>query len=132
MAAAVTALFIAGLGVLAAHQSGPGRLAVVVRDPESSIGTLVTVKGRVEEVVSAKSFTLTADDERILVVDVSTIPALDDNLDEVLINERVEVTGTLRLFNLEQIEAQIGDLLDVRFERFAGEPVVIAEAVFPR
>lgn len=65
MAAAVTALFIAGLGVLAARQSGPGRLAVVVRDPESSIGTSVTVKGRVEEVVSAKSFTLTADDERI-------------------------------------------------------------------
>ncbi len=60
----------------------------VVRRVDRFVGQRLTLTGRLEEVVSSKSFTLTDGVERILVLDVSVVPAVDNNLDGVLTGER--------------------------------------------
>ena len=82
--------------------------------------------------VSSKSFTLTDAVERILVLDVSIVPAVDNNLDGVLTGERVEVTGVVRIFAIEEAESYVGELIDERYEAFVGEPVIVADAITPR
>ena len=107
-------------------------ISSVAGQPKRFIGRRVTLVGRIGEVISGKSFTITDDVERILVLDVSTIGALDNNLDGVLTNEQVQVTGVLRMLVIEEIESYVGELMDERYEPFVGEPVVLADAVSPR
>ena len=104
----------------------------VVRRVDRFVGQRLTLTGRLQEVVSSKSFTLTDGVERILVLDVSVVPAVDNNLDGVLTGERVEVTGVVRVFAIEEAESYVGELIDERYEAFVGEPVIVADAITPR
>lgn len=88
--------------------------------------------GHVGEVISAKSFTISDGVERILVLDVSALSALDNDLDGVVTNEQVRVTGVLRVLDIEEIESYVGELIDARYEAFVGQPVIVADAVTPR
>ena len=68
----------------------------------------------------------------MLVLDVSTIPALDHDRDGVLVNEEVRVEGVLRVLDIEEIESHVGELMDTRYQPFLGQPVVVADVVTPR
>ncbi len=137
---ALAAIAVAAVAVVvgAALLVGPGRepsgddVAALVRDAESYVGRRVTVSGRVGQIVSAQSFTVTDGTGRILVLDVSVVPAVDNDLDGVLTDERVRVTGVVRVFALDEIESEVGELMDERYERFVGEPVLLADAITPR
>ena len=63
---------------------------------------------------------------------VSAIPAIDDNLDGVLRNEEVRVTGVVRRFALEEVGSYVGELPVERYESFVGKPVIVADSVTPR
>ena len=104
----------------------------VLRQADRRMGQEVTVVGRVHEVISAKSFTITDGVELVLVLGVATMPALDNDLDGVLTNEQARVTGELRVLRIGEIESEVGELIDARYERFIGEPVVVADVVTPR
>ena len=104
----------------------------VARQADRLVGREVTVVGHVGEVISAKSFTISDGVERILVLDVSAMSALDNDLDGVVTNEQVRVTGVLRVLDTEEIESYVGELIDARYEPFVGEPVIVADAVTPR
>lgn len=95
------------------------------------IGRRVTVVGRVGEVVSAKSFTLTDGNDVVLVLDASTIPAIDNDRDRAFTDERVRVRGVGRTFVIEEIERSVGPLDEKRHERFVGRPALVADAVTP-
>lgn len=111
--------------------SGDDVTSLVHRFP-GVIGERVTVTGRVGDVVSATSFTLTDDGARVLVLSVPVIPAIDNDIDGVLTNERVQVSGVVRRFVMEEIESHVGELTDERFEPFVGEPVILADSFIPR
>lgn len=134
----VLALVAAGVSMGAAALIGgdsrsPGADVVsVVRRPDRFIGERTTVTGRVGDIMSATSFTLTDERAALLVLNVSTIPAIDDNLDGVVRNEEVLVTGVVRRFAMEEVEQLVGDLPDERYESFLGEPVLVADSVSPR
>ena len=113
-------------------RSGGADVTSVVQRPDRFIGERTTVIGRVEDIMSAKSFTVTDDSATLLVLNVSTIPAIDDNHDGVVRNEDVKVTGVVRRFATEEIEQLVGDLLDARYESFVGKPVMVADSVSPR
>lgn len=104
----------------------------VVERPDRFIGERTTVTGRVGDIMSATSFTVIDDAATLLVLNVSTIPAIDDNHDGVVRNEEVLVTGVVRRFAMEEIEQLVGDLLDERYESFVGKPVLVADSVSPR
>ena len=103
-----------------------------VRRAHRFVGERMTVTGRVGEVISAKSFTVTDGGERLLVLAVPTIPAIDNDFDGVLTNERVQVTGVVRRFEIEALESHVGELIDERYQPFVGEPVIVADAFIPR
>ncbi len=61
-----------------------------------------------------------------------SVPAVDNDLDGVLTDERVRVTGVVRVFALDEIESEVRGLMDERYERFVGDPVLLADAITPR
>ena len=129
---AVAVTLAVGFALRLRPESPGERVTSVVRRVDRFVGQRLTLTGRLEEVVSAKSFTLTDGVERILVLDVSVVPAVDTDLDGVLTDERVEVTGVVRIFAIEEAESYVGELIDERYEAFVGEPVIVADAITPR
>ncbi len=130
--AAVAVVAGAAFVVREGPQASGDDVTSLVRRAPGVIGERVTVTGRVGDVVSAKSFTLTDDGARVLVLAVPVIPAIDNDIDGVLTNERVQVSGVVRRFVMEEIESHVGELIDERFEPFVGEPVILADSFIPR
>ncbi len=124
----------AGVVLLLQEEREPEREVVtsVLERADELAGQSVTVSGRVGEVMSATSFTLTDGVRHLLVLDVSAIPALDDDLDGLVTGELVQVTGVVQTFRPEEIERRLGELLDQRYEPFRGRPVVLADSFSPR
>ncbi len=60
------------------------------------------------------------------------MPGIDDNLDGVLAGDRVQVSGVIRRFGVDTIESSVGQIVDERYARFVGEPVIVADAVTPQ
>ncbi len=129
----VCAALAAGVAFVVHDEPTPGRHDVtsVLRGADRLIGQRVTVTGRVAEVLSAKSLTITDDGGDLLVLDISVIPAIDNDLDGVVANDRVEVSGMLRRFAIEDVERYVGELNDQRYETFVGKPVILAESFRP-
>ncbi len=106
--------------------------SVFMSGADDLIGETVTLDATVGEILSAKSFTLRAEEGEVLVLDVSTVPAIDNDFDGTFVGEKVQVTGTVRELTAEELEAQLGHWTDRRYERFIGEPVIVASSVTPR
>ena len=134
MVAVVAAAVSVGAAALIGGESSPRSedVTAVVERPDRFLGKRTTVVGRVGDIMSATSFTMTDDGATLLVLDVSTIPAIDDNRDGVVKNEEVLVTGVVRRFAMDEIEQLVGDLLDEQYESFVGKPVLVADSVSPR
>lgn len=130
MAAAVVTM---GAVALAGGTSSGGEdVTSVVQHPDRFVGERATVTGRVGKVLSATSCTLTEDGMELLVLDVSTMAAIDDDLDGVVADEQVHVTGVVRRFTtIEEMERHVGEVPDARYEPFLGKPVLMAESVSP-
>ncbi len=125
-------LALAGDGRGSDSREGDGMAAAaVLEDPQRFVGTTVRVSGRVSDVVSARSVTLGPG--RLLVLNIAAAPAIDDVADgnPSLIGEPVQVTGEVRIFRMDEIEAEVGALDEERFRAFIGRPVVIARSIDP-
>jgi len=132
--AAVTGLVLAlaGDGQGSDSPEGDGvAAAAVLEDPDRFVGTTVRVTGRVSDVLAARSVTLGPG--RLLVVNIAVAPAIDDAADgnRSLVGETVQVTGEVRIFRMDEIEAEVGALDEERFRVFSGRPVVIARSIDP-
>ncbi|MDP8936223.1 MAG: hypothetical protein M3O23_00450 [Actinomycetota bacterium] len=105
--------------------------ATVLEDPDRFVGTTVRLRDRVTEVVAARSVTLGPG--RLLVLNIAVTPAIDDmgDVDQRLVGDAVEVTGEVRRFRMDDIEAEVGALDEERFRGFSGQPVVIARSIDP-
>ena len=105
--------------------------ATVLENPHRFVGTTVRVRDRVTDVVAARSLTLGPG--RLLVLNIAVPPAIDDMADDDrrLVGDAVEVTGEVRLFRMDEIEAEVGVLDEELFRVFSGQPVVIARSIEP-
>ncbi len=118
-------------------------LSRLASDPEALFGSKVVISGEISDVVgqeddaitaqttAATGFVLGGDEQRVLVVG-SRIPQLaalraDQDLAQ---GDIVQVTGTVREFDLAALEEDLGaDLADDEFGRSDGVPVLVASAV---
>lgn len=133
IAGAAAALTLGAAQLIGGDASPRGEnVTTVLQRADRLIGERTTVTGRVGEVVSATSFTVTHDAAALLVLNVSAIPAIDDNLDGVLRNEEITVSGVLRRFAPEEIESYVGPIPAERYESFVGRPVIVADSIRPR
>ncbi len=116
----------------------PPTLDEIVNNTDNYIGQQVTVTGEVSEVLSANAMTIDEPGlfgESLIVVTQNPIPQINE-MDQVQDDyifqqgDRVRVTGTVRRFNLTDIENQIGtDLDDATFQGLENNPAVIATRV---
>jgi hypothetical protein len=92
----------------------------VVRDPERYLGQRVTVSGEVEEhLLTPHAFLL--DDYGLLAVSAAPRP-------ELIVEATAYVEGEVRLFDVAQLESELGiDLDDALLAPYAGKPVIIVE-----
>ncbi len=125
---------VAGVALIVEDERGGGGRDVgsIVRHADELLGEEVTVTGSVGEITGAKSFTMTEGAHRLLVLDVSVIPAIDNDLDGLVVDERVTVTGVLLRLGSKDVKRYLGVSVEHRYSAFLGEPVVLADSFRPR
>ncbi|HSH79007.1 MAG TPA: hypothetical protein VLA19_10805 [Herpetosiphonaceae bacterium] len=121
-----------------AAEAGAGTGNVAVADITSNLtnytGKQVAVRGEVEEIFGNTAFSIDEDavtdggidDELLVVSALEAAPFTAEELEE----RRATVHGTVRAFDLQSFEKELGyDLDDNRFRDWAGRPAIIASAV---
>ncbi len=97
-------------------------------DPEAYYGQEVSVIGDVVELVSTNVFQL--DDPALLGGD-TVLVVLGEGM-TVVEGETVQVMGTVRQFNLTEVEGEMGfDLEDELFTDYEGSPAIVASSIAP-
>ncbi len=105
----------------------------ITENPQEYYGQDVNVSGEVGEILRPRAFTIGTQDEAaggtLLVVGAREMSQILEG-QELEGNEVAQVQGTVREFNITEIEDEIGaDLDDGAFEEFEGEPVIVADTV---
>jgi hypothetical protein len=142
--AAVALALLALLGAFAAgrtssaqaqEQSGV-RLDQITEDPAAFYGRMVTVAGEVDGVLSERAFSIEDDDilfdDDIIVITSRPLPAIGGRWRDgaLLEDDIVLVSGTVRPFNLAEIERELGvDLDDDTFAYWTGDSAIVASSV---
>ena len=147
------ALFLASCGGEEAQQgggtaqeSGGGESAggaqavsvsTIIDNPSEYYGNQVTVSGLVTQVIGPNAFAIGGDEfvggESLLIVGAQELPQIVEGLpegEEIQAQDLVQVTGTLRPAEQQQITDEVGYELDNQvFEVFGGEAAVVASQV---
>ena len=101
-------------------------IEAIEQDPQKWYGKTVTVKGEVDDLYNQRSFELESDelwDDDVFVV-------MRSDMQELVEDAEVQVTGTVKQFVVADIEREIGWDLNPELEaEYRDKPVVIAESV---
>lgn len=94
----------------------------VATHPEQHLGLTVTVSGEVEEQLLTPHIFVLGDDALLA---ISKTPG-----PELFVEATAYVTGEVRLFNLKEIEQELGlDLDDEALRGYEGQPVILVESL---
>ena len=116
----------------------PPRFATVsdlVRQPAKFFRRELGVTGEVAEVLGPRALVLGGEEfeggDSLLVIGKErfTAPGTRRHQRALLENDIVDVAGTLRIFDREQLQKRLGVTLDDRLQRFEGEPVLVVEEI---
>jgi hypothetical protein len=121
-----------------ASAGAPPRFATVtdlVRQPGKFFRREVGVSGEVAEVLGPRALVLGGEEfeggDSLLVVGSErfTTPGARRNQRALLENDLVDVAGTLRVFDRQELQKRLGVRLADRLQRFEGEPVLVVEEI---
>jgi hypothetical protein len=106
----------------------------ITENPQEYYGQDVNVSGEVGELIGPNAFTIGTQDAAaggtLLVVGAKQLPNVIEGGEELASDDVVQARGTVREFNVTEIEDEIGyGLDDGLFEEFEGEPAIVANAV---
>ena len=114
-------------------------VATIIDNPEEFYGNQVTVSGLVTEVIGPNAFAIGGDEfiggESLLIVGAQELPQIvegvaEGDVVEIKQQDLVQVTGTLRPAEQQEITDEVGYELDNQvFEVFGGEAAVVASQV---
>lgn len=114
--------------IVASSVTVDASLSDVADNPEALSGLTVTVQGDVIDRVGPNAFQL--DDEALLGAD--TVLVVNANPNQAFISGGARVTGTVRTFNLVDIENELGYALDeALFADYEGRATIVARSVVP-
>lgn len=113
-------------------------LGEVLDDPAAYVGKSITISGEVSDVWTPRAFALGGpafmDDRRLLVVSRTDLPRVvsRDVDDMISLTDIVQVTGTLHIGPLEQVEQKVAFDLPAAAEALwePNRPVLVAQHVF--
>ena len=108
----------------------------IAANPGAYLGQTVTVGGPIGELVGTRAFTLNDNDvlgnDQVLVVGAKPFSAIPGRQADasLLADDTVQVTGTVRTFDLAAVEQEVGaDLQDDRFRDWGGKPAIVAQSI---
>ncbi len=146
---AIFAVFLASCGggeAAGAGESGGGEsaggaegvsVATLIDNPSEFYGNQVTVSGLVTEVIGPNAFVIGGNEfvggEGLMIVGAQELSQIVEGLpegEEIQAQDLVQVTGTVRPAEQQEITSEIGyELDDQVFEAFGGEAAVVASQV---
>lgn len=106
-------------------------VSAIADDPTAYEGKLVSVSSEIDRVFGPRWFSLGGEEfggDELLVVGPTTVPAIVETLSDsaAAMNDLVQVTGYVRIFNEEQIEDEIGTEIGERWwEAYERKPVLV-------
>lgn len=108
----------------------------ILQDPNNYYGSNVNVSGDVEEIVGSRALIIDspgAASENLLVINKNPLMPIGGSGEDDFFfqeNDRVNISGEVRKFNIREIEELLGiDLVDSDFAHMEGQPVVIADSI---
>jgi hypothetical protein len=102
-------------------------LSQILRQPQAFANATVVVGGTVQNITGRQTFTIIQPGlgQEVLVISRTAGPVRDIRPGLI-----VQLTGTVRQFNVPLLERELGIILaDQQLNRFAGQPVLIAERI---
>ncbi len=121
-------------------ESAPGQnvsIEEVTKDPESFVGRVVSVRGLVIQTIGTRGITVensAKDTGELLVISRESLMGVGSGTgkgtyDE---NEGIRASGVVRIFNIEQLESEVGfPLNEDAYKGYEGKPVIIADSINP-
>jgi len=102
----------------------------ITENPQVYAGQTVSVAGGIDEVKTERAFTI-VDSTFLDLNEVLVIGAREEAIDAAVVTgSPVRVLGEVQLFDLAQLEQDLGrDLDDAAFEDWPGKPVIVADTV---
>lgn len=112
------------------------RIERIVSNPESFKNRDTTVSGNINEVIGTRAFTVNDPDiignDNLLIISRQPLQAVGGGGDDLLYkeNDRVTVSGPVRIFRIKEIEDDLGvDLDDDAFLQWEGRPALIVNSI---
>jgi hypothetical protein len=106
------------------------------QNPSNETASKVAFNGKIERLVSSRAFTIndpsTTGNENVLVVSLQPLQAVGGGNGELLYNKNdtVKVRGDIKIFNMQEVEKDLGINLDPSvFGPWEGKPYIEAETV---
>lgn len=131
----MVALVMLGVSLVGTRDDGATRTTQVAENPANFYGQSVNLTGEVDDIYGVQAFSLDGTgivNDKVLVISRNALIPVGGAGDDYLYDtgDRVQVQGTVRSFQIDDIERDLGiDLVDSMFMGWEGKPVVIAEIV---
>lgn len=131
----MVALVMLGVSIVGNRDDGANRTTQVAENPANFYGQSVNLTGEVDDIYGVQAFSLDGTgivNDKVLVISRNALIPVGGAGDDYLYNtgDRVQVQGTVRSFQIDDIERDLSiDLVDSMFMGWEGKPVVIAEII---
>ena len=103
------------------------------KEPQNFYGKTVTVSGEVDKLLNPRAFQVSGEgmtNNDIIVITKKPLSDMTAQAAQLTEDARVQVTGTVRRFDMAAVEKEVGfDLDDKMFSDWRDKPVVIAESI---
>ena len=118
-----------GLGGLFGRESSPNIAELTEEETQQYLGTSITVRGIVQEMVGDAAFLMQEEslftDKELLVINAARSPVELPDESEI----DLQVTGILQRLSVEEVEQTYGTQLNPRLREYEGLPVILADAI---
>jgi hypothetical protein len=120
-----------GVGATAGPESQV-LISDITTNTEGYIGQQVTVSGAVNEMIGTQGFAVSEEGVLTEVNPLLVVPAREDLVGQGFeIDQVVRVTGVVRMFDMGEVEREVGFGLNDEFRQFEGQPAIVAQEVTP-
>lgn len=132
----VFALLIVGAYLLTLNREGGERITNIVDNTSSYAGKQVALRAEVDDEVGSRALVIDQEDsvvgDEILVISRQPLEAVGGGPADILFDEGkdVEISGEVRSFNREELQKELGQVLDAdAFRQWEGKPVIVANTI---
>jgi hypothetical protein len=107
-------------------------ISAIMADPANYYGKAIANTGQVKQVINQRAFVTGSGNDQLLVIAQKPLAGSNSNQFLPALNngDTVKISGTLRLFDQNEIKKELGADLDLSsFSNWNGKPVLLADSL---